>query len=70
MQIWDTTGQEKFRSLCPLYYRDADAFILIFSFNSVSSFESIKDYWLPSLLNNGPSEVIVALVGTFTTYKE
>ncbi len=46
MQIWDTTGQEKFRSLTPIYYRDADAFIIVFSLNDMKSFEAIKDYWI------------------------
>ena len=28
--IWDTAGQERFHSLAPLYYRDADAALLVF----------------------------------------
>lgn len=27
--FWDTAGQERFHSLAPLYYRDADAALLV-----------------------------------------
>lgn len=65
MQIWDTTGQEKFRSLTPIYYRDADAFIIVFSLADTKSFEAIKDYWIQSVQDYGPMEVIIAIVGTY-----
>lgn len=64
LQIWDTTGREKFRSISPLYYRDADAFLIVYNLDDLKSFEAIEDYWLPSIQNYGPSNVRVALVGT------
>ena len=30
MVIWDTAGQERFHALGPIYYRDADAALLVF----------------------------------------
>ena len=30
LHIWDTSGQERFRALSSIYYRDADAAILMF----------------------------------------
>jgi Ras-related protein Rab-5C len=30
LQIWDTAGQEKYRSVTPIYYRDAAAAICVF----------------------------------------
>jgi GTPase SAR1 family protein len=32
LEIWDTNGQEKYRSIPLSHYRDADAFILVFGF--------------------------------------
>lgn len=29
-EIWDTAGQEKYQSVCHLYYRDADAALLVY----------------------------------------
>ena len=34
LNIWDTAGQEKYRSMVPLYYKDADAAVLVFDLTS------------------------------------
>jgi small GTP-binding protein len=44
-QIWDTAGQEKFRSLGPLYYRSALGAVAVFDVSNRSSFESLGS-WL------------------------
>ncbi|TNV76324.1 hypothetical protein FGO68_gene6463 [Halteria grandinella] len=64
VEIWDTTGQEKFRSICPLYYRDADAFLIVFSLTDAASFLAIDDYFLQSISQNAQSSVTIALVAT------
>ena len=30
LSIWDTAGQERFHALGPIYYRDADAALLVY----------------------------------------
>ena len=30
LQIWDTAGQEKYRSICNIYYKAADIIVLMF----------------------------------------
>ena len=37
--LWDTAGQEKFRSLAPLYYQNAFAIVVVFDLTDASSFE-------------------------------
>ncbi|CAL6089027.1 Rab1a [Hexamita inflata] len=39
LQLWDTAGQEKFQSITPLYYRNADIIFIVFSVDSINSFE-------------------------------
>ena len=34
-QIWDTAGQEKYRSLAPMYYRGAAAAIIVYDITSM-----------------------------------
>jgi len=46
LNIWDTAGQEKFRSLQALFYKDADAVVLVYDVTSASSFEELANYWL------------------------
>uniref|UniRef100_A0A6A7G261 Ras-related protein Rab-22A-like n=1 Tax=Hirondellea gigas TaxID=1518452 RepID=A0A6A7G261_9CRUS len=62
MQVWDTAGQEKYRSLAPLYYRNAVAAMLVFDITCASSFAEVQA-WTRDLLNNVPSELVLVLLG-------
>ena len=46
LDVWDTAGQEKFRSMCSIHYKGADIIILIFDLNNKKTFESIINDWL------------------------
>jgi small GTP-binding protein len=43
LQIWDTAGQEQYRALTPLYYRNAQAAIAVFAMDSAASFQSLSE---------------------------
>ena len=60
--IWDTAGQEKFRSIAKINYKDAAVVILVLDITSNYSFQSIKDYWYPQIKQNAPENAIIALV--------
>ena len=60
--IWDTGGSERFRSLAPMYYRDAVAAILVFDLTSEKSYEQME-YWLYEIRNKADPNVVVTLVG-------
>ena len=45
LQLWDTAGTEKFRSITTGYYRGADAAFVVFDLSSKSSFKTI-DEWI------------------------
>ncbi|XP_076822351.1 ras-related protein Rab-13-like isoform X2 [Clavelina lepadiformis] len=44
LEIWDTAGSEKFRSLAPLYMRDADGVIMVYAVDDPQSFESLEGW--------------------------
>lgn len=44
LSIWDTAGQEKYRSLVPMYFRDMRICILVYAINSLLSFERLNDW--------------------------
>mmetsp|Transcript_36995 Transcript_36995/g.43214 ORF Transcript_36995/g.43214 Transcript_36995/m.43214 type:complete len:198 (+) Transcript_36995:32-625(+) len=46
--LWDTGGEERFRAMTPLYYRDASAAILVYDITEQASFQSLN-YWLKEL---------------------
>ncbi|KAJ5070882.1 ras-related protein rab-5c [Anaeramoeba ignava] len=60
-KIWDTSGQERFRSLVPLYYRGASIAILVFDITSLKSFESLKT-WVNELNRNVSRKIISVIV--------
>ena len=63
LQLWDTAGQEDYKSLRTLSYPNTDVFIICFSIVSPVSFENVKVQWLPELNHYAP-EVPKILVGT------
>ena len=44
-QVWDTAGQEKYRGLTKIFYKDAKIIILVYDVTNKKSFEEIKNYW-------------------------
>ena len=44
-EIWDTAGQEKYRSLTKIFYKDAGAAILVYDITRQDSFDEIKKYY-------------------------
>jgi len=50
-QVWDTSGEENFRSITKTYYRGTIASIIVFSFDDKSSFHSVE-YWLNEVRKN------------------
>ena len=60
--LYDTAGQEKFRSLIPMYTRDSNIILLVYEINNKDSFIHLPD-WLIDLSNVNKDDVIFALVG-------
>ena len=61
--IWDTAGQEKFRSLAKIFYKDAKVIILVYDITNKASFDNLKNYWFNEIEENSISDVILAIVG-------
>ena len=52
--FWDTGGQERFRSMASLYYKDASAAILCYDIGNLETLHAI-DYWIKELNENASS---------------
>ena len=61
--IWDTAGQEKYRSIAKIFYKDAKIVCLVYDITDRRSFQEIKDYWANQIKNNADSDTIIAVVG-------
>ena len=62
LQIWDTSGSERYRAMANMYYRNADAAVIVYDITSKESFDD-TNIWLQELLEKGPPKIIIALVG-------
>ncbi len=58
--IWDTAGSERYRALAPMYYRGAEAAIVVYDMTSFESFEGAKS-WVHDLKVYGQPNVVIAL---------
>jgi small GTP-binding protein len=63
LDVWDTAGQEKYRSLTKFFYKDAAAVILVYDITREDSFENMKNYWYNQLLENCNKDVVLGVVG-------
>lgn len=61
-QIWDTAGQEMYRSLSSMYYREAAVAILVYDITSKKTFETLN-YWAEKLTDRAPEEIKIVIVG-------
>ena len=60
-QIWDTVGQERYRSLNSLFFKDAHICILVYDITREESFNNIKNYWYESAITNGLEGIIFGI---------
>jgi small GTP-binding protein len=65
LQICDTAGEERFQSVSPNFYRDADAALLVFDLTSALSFDKIGQ-WINELNATMPESFVLLLVGNKT----
>lgn len=58
----DTAGQERYRSLAPMYYRGASAAVIVYDITNPDSFTGAKS-WVKELQRRGDPNVVIALAG-------
>jgi small GTP-binding protein len=62
LNIWDTAGQEKFRSMANLYVRNAFAVIIVFDVTSLESYNHLEN-WMEMCHQSDPSPRVYFVVG-------
>ena len=61
LDIWDTAGQEKYRSLNRIYYKNAKAAIIVYDITDTKSFNEAKNYWCDQIIQNCDNDVVIAI---------
>lgn len=67
--LFDTAGQEDYDRLRPLSYPQTDVFLVCFSVVSPSSFENVKEKWVPEITHHCQKTPFL-LVGTQIDLRE
>lgn len=62
-EIWDTAGQERYRALTTIFYKEANAAILVYDITRVDSFEQLQEYWVKQIQESAPENIITVICG-------
>ena len=62
LEFWDTAGQERYKSLVSMYYKNADAALVIYDINKIDTLNSAINL-IDMLKKNGPINIKYILIG-------
>ena len=62
LNIWDTVGQEKFRSITRQYYRDCEGALIVFDLTRRKTFDNISS-WINEIKNYGNRDTTIVILG-------
>ena len=63
IQLWDTAGSERFRSINRIYYRDATAALVVYDITKRNTLFGDAEHWIRDLRENAPGHIIIGLAG-------
>ena len=69
IQIWDTAGMERYRSLTSAYYKGAKGVIVVYDICRKKSFESI-DRWIDDFKSKANEDAVILLIGNKSDLNE
>ena len=62
MNIWDTAGQDRFKTIAKNYFKGANAVIFVFDVNHKNTIDKIK-FWINSVKDNSSINILEIIVG-------
>ena len=70
LEIWDTAGQKRYRALTKMFYKDANAIILVYDITRKKSFEEIQTYWFGLIKQDCKKDIILAIAANNSDLNE
>ena len=61
IQIWDTAGQENFRSITRAYYKNCVCAMVVYDITNKKSFDNVQN-WIKDVITNSPKTVLIILI--------
>ena len=62
LQVWDTAGQENFRSMTKTYYKNSACAFIVYDITEKESFQHLE-YWLKECKAETPETLVLVLIG-------
>ena len=69
IQIWDTAGQENFRSITRAYYKNSVCALICYDITNRDTFKNVQ-VWIEDCKNQSPKTIFIVLVGNKTDLEE
>ena len=63
LNLWDTAGQEAYRGMIKLFYKNANIVIFVYDITRKGTFQLLKDYWIKETEENLGDKATYAIVG-------
>lgn len=63
LELWDTAGMEKYRTIYNSYYHSSHGIVVVFDLCNEKSFENLENYWLKEIRSHAPQNAVLLLVG-------
>ena len=71
IHLWDTVGQEKYRSMNKIFYKNAQVVILVYDVTDKKSFYEVKNYWYGQVKELGCKDIIICVAANkYDLYEE
>ena len=69
IQIWDTAGEERYRSITSAYYKGAKGAFIVYDITRKTTFDNI-DKWISDLKLNGDENICIIILGNKSDLNE
>jgi small GTP-binding protein len=61
LEVWDTVGQEKYKAMAQIFFKNSNAVILIYDITNKESFEQLKNYWIDKINEYNSNDLTLAV---------
>ena len=68
-QIWDTAGEEKYKAVTSVYFRNACGAVVVYDVTSKISFEN-TEFWIKKARENSKEDLVILLIGNKVDLKD
>jgi small GTP-binding protein len=61
LEVWDTVGQESYRAMAEIFFKNSNAAILTYDITKLESFQQLTTYWFTKIKEYKDNELILVV---------